>query len=135
MSAYIVENVTISKILYFLASPARHQLCGIPSEFSLKDLETKEGIRTLGQRMLDLNVRSVSERYATTESADPFAYVGPKGAHDPVVVLKALRCFLYQSCEGTCNKDPLFLSLSEFSDELAHAIVSRLPAYVNADWG
>ena len=134
MSAYVVENVTISKIVRFLASTARPRICGIPDGFSLAELDTIQGRTAIGQRMLDLNVRSVSERYRTQESAAPYVEVACV-AHKPVDALKALRCFLYQSCEGSCDKDPLFVALSEFSRDLALGIVSNSPEYEAADWG
>jgi hypothetical protein len=137
MSAYIVENETVGKILDALweATIRDHRFPTPPQ--SLKITNSREA-GVLGQRMLDMNTHSVNERYAVNHGAveSPAFVYKNQTSHSAVEVYKALRCFLYQSCEGnTPQVNPLFNELETFAKDLAEHIVMALPQWQDAKWG
>ena len=139
MSAFIVEDETINKVIACLNSlengPRQARWISRP----LRNIAYigKLG-KTLGDAMFALNVASVEERYGEGEAKEfrsldyTFKDMVPPG---PIAAYKALHCFLYQSCEGQCDKDKLFIALEQVKAELAQYIVNRLPQYESAVWG
>jgi hypothetical protein len=53
----------------------------------------------------------------------------------PVEQFKAMRCLLYQSCEGTVPNGRLYGELNQVAGELAQRIVQDSPDYEQAPWG
>jgi hypothetical protein len=51
-----------------------------------------------------------------------------------VAAYKALRCLIYQCSEGDVTESDTFKELEVVAGEVAHAIVSALPAYETAAW-
>jgi hypothetical protein len=140
MSAYVVENKTINKILAYF----QHQRTGNCLLSNLQELghraDCPQGCEILGQAMHDLNVRSVLERYSDCDEKNMpgncsgyefHAELPPPAVH----AVKALGCFLYQSCEGDCEADDLYLVLDDIKHKLAYAIVCQSEAYDSAPWG
>jgi hypothetical protein len=83
------------------------------------------------------NWRSVSYRY--NESSEPppprqlnwFHFASIKGI-DPVVTLKAIQCYEYQSCE---HPDWEVSAARKFCDRLRSLAIASLPGYDAAPWG
>ena len=85
--------------------------------------ETITNLDLLAQRLYLLNVESVNQRYNLRES-DPEEYKGymahladirfepQPGLHDAQRI-KAVQCWIYQSCEGDCEDDPLFKAVDK----------------------
>jgi hypothetical protein len=137
MSAYIVENETISKIIDALGE-ATSSFYRFPTPPQSLQVNTRAEAIVLGQRMLDMNTHSVNERYAVNHGAveSPIFVYKSLPAHSALEVYKALRCFLYQSCEGnTPQVNPLFNELETFAKDLAEHIVMALPQWQDAKWG
>lgn len=130
MSAYVVENRTINRVLTFLDSSNewRYLLNGALGALGYPDSAS------LGKAMLDLNCESVRQRYGEcTEDSSGYSY--DYESCDVFQALKSLRCWLYQSCEGDCDRRPLFVRMEDISKEMSYYIVSRLPQYDAAHWG
>jgi hypothetical protein len=139
MSAFIVEDETINKVIACLNSVENGPENADWITRPLRNIAYigKLG-KTLGEAMFVLNAASVEERYGEGEARSfrPLDYkfkdILPPS---PIAAYKALQCFLYQSCEGECDKDELFIALEQVKAELAQYIVNRLPQYESAVWG
>jgi hypothetical protein len=53
----------------------------------------------------------------------------------PVEQFAAMRCVLYQCCEGKVPNSQLYDALNHAAGELAQPIVQDLPEFDNASWG
>jgi hypothetical protein len=141
MSAYVVEDETINRIVAHLESQAMGR-----DDWGFAQFMREQGY-TMGQRadrerlanaMFALNVRAVEERYGEGEAAKfrPLDFA-PRGVA-PVGLLatyRALQCWLYQCSEGDVEASALFRLMSQLSDRMAHAIVRNMREYQNGDWG
>jgi len=120
MSAFLVENETINKVVSYM-----------PSEFvPCKDRDT------LGVELLKMNHAALKVRYGDEmpESVEfrfkPKVYYG----NSKCTVLKAMRCLRYQCAEGNVPESDLFKKLDEAINRLAIEIVDALPEYESAEW-
>ena len=79
------------------------------------------------------NRRSINHRY-DEEEEDPelYLYESYGSPADPVAVLKAIRCFEYQSCE---HEGWQTSEAKDFCDSLLYEAIRRLPGYEEAVWG
>jgi hypothetical protein len=79
------------------------------------------------------NHRSVSYRYDEAQATPEYSYTVPYRARrlDPVQVLKAIRCYEYQTCECPDWDET---EAWEFCDSLRHAAIAALPGYDAAKW-
>lgn len=125
MSAFIVEEETIDRVVFALCN-----WCGTAQDRMRKD--DPKHRNDLGQKLWDLNHRSVNARYSEDTKPARYEYRG----HPPTMIqaYKSLACLLYQSCESGCDKDPLYVALREAESRLAKQIVKSLPQYDAADW-
>ncbi|GHJ45862.1 hypothetical protein Cs7R123_32040 [Catellatospora sp. TT07R-123] len=85
----------------------------------------------VGAMLLATNRDSVNHRYDETEIEPPYLFTRVPGDPDPVVVLKAVDCYEYQSCEHPGWRDS---QAREFCDALRALAISRLPGYRRAPW-
>lgn len=60
---------------------------------------TDETAGRVGAMLWAENVRSVNHRYAEDEWEEVYEYRGLMGQVDPIIVLNAINCYEYQSCE------------------------------------
>lgn len=60
---------------------------------------TSETAGRVGAMLLAENVRSVNHRYDEEEWEQPYEFSQLRGTPDPRVVLEAIACYEYQSCE------------------------------------
>jgi hypothetical protein len=119
MSAYIVDSMVIHRIapLFFNTNV---------------DCETYDRI---GNELLALNTKSVNARYSSHPPQRPAKYsYSPRGKVADVQRYKALKCWLYQSCEGDCDGDDLYKRAEQIADRLAVQIVQDSEAYSAAEW-
>jgi hypothetical protein len=87
----------------------------------------------VGRMIWAENHRSVSYRYDEAQVCPDYSFVfhlRPRRL-DPVQVLKALRCYEYQSCE--CP-DWERTEAHDFCESLRLLAVSALPGYEDAEW-
>ena len=92
----------------------------------------------------DENIKSVSHRYGEENTDKLPGVIGETYAYDahenfifgpdvnPVAVLKACRCYAYQSCEHPGWEDSRAKALI---DNLKDSAISSLPGYEEAEWG
>lgn len=142
MSAYIVEDETINRIAGYLAMCAEdkklwitHHLDGLGY-----DLVNPLHRKRLAEEMFTLNCQSIEGRYGEGAAEDmssghAFVYCYEFDGSSRTQVLKSLACFLYQACEGDCEKSPLFQALSNIKGVLAYDILTDMPIYDKANWG
>jgi hypothetical protein len=140
MSAYVVDDETINKIIDFFYVkllgdshywPAR----GIKE--AGYDLDDDFDRARLGTAMFALNVRAVNARYpgaAKQFRAMDYSY-NPTVCPQPIQAYKSLQCWLYQCAEGDVPQTDLYKMFDEVQKQLAIEIVGNLPAYNAADWG
>lgn len=132
MSAYVVEDKTISRILsylehqddwskgYILRQCAEHGIAG--------------DLAMLGQRMMDLNVLAVNVRYGESYEADRFTFTYE--IVDKMQAYKSLCCWSYQCAEGEIpEKSRLYRLMETLKGTIAASIVADLPAWNQAEWG
>ena len=154
MSAYVVDDDCINRILTYLINIST----GNGHEWTLRPLEEQgfqikrnaEEQKRLAEEMFKLNCKSVDERYGERqEEKDGFVDFKYKpglkemafGISELVYevtffqALKSLACFLYQSCEGTCDNLPLYLALRDVQNRLCINYVNNRPEYESAKWG
>ncbi|MFH1309767.1 MAG: hypothetical protein ABIH85_03695 [Candidatus Omnitrophota bacterium] len=147
MSAYVVEDKTINKIVSWLEYQVRYNRGDFISAHWLKkkfselgyDLEKKEEFARLAEDMFGLNVLAIEERYGNGEAekfrALNFKYVWNMN-NAVISMLKGLRCWIYQCSEGDVPENSKLYKLwDDLSGIIAMRIISRSPEYENADWG
>lgn len=130
MSAYIVEDKTINRIVTYIMTNG--------DMFYERTQLAKLGYTNpvpLGEAMFKLNCKSVEERYGKGEAKKfrKLDYHYQPVECSRMVAFKALRCYLYQSCEGKCEETKLYKALEEISGKIAIYIVRDLPAYDTAE--
>ena len=137
MSAYIVDDSTVNRILAYLMHKE-----GYVARQLVTDHSTDASLPGLGQAMRDLNVAAVSARYPD-DSLDnlpgpcpllPYAFE-EELPPNPIAAYKSLSCFLYQCAEGYVPETPLYKALEDLRARIAGDIISSLPAYETAAWG
>lgn len=143
MSAYVVEDSTISGIVYTLEAgyyqATAYECRLLKEEGYTLDSQNHDADR-LAYDMLALNIRAVCDRYQQDSEDNhamhllTFRYT-PKEHWAPVRALKALRCYLYQCAEGDCPEDPLYKVLDRIANIWANHIICSLPEYDAAPWG
>jgi hypothetical protein len=122
MSAFTVSTLTIDRCV---SGMYRHWRGG--------DAET-----LLGQQLMRLNRRALSERYADRHPEDRATdpeiegYRHSPQAPDPYLFLVALECLLYQCSEGEVVKDPLYAELERAVQHWRSVILAALPEYQTA---
>lgn len=90
---------------------------------------TRETAGTVGALLMAENRRSVDFRYDESELEQPYVYKELQGTPDPVLILKAISCFEYQSCETPdWPKSEAFA----FCRALEQRAISNLPGYRDA---
>jgi hypothetical protein len=132
MSAYVVDDITINRILGYLEY-GKHA----PHYIRKRLLTTvNQSYEELGKAMYRLNCQSVDERYgekAEDMHGDEYVYRLDVSA-GTIQAYKSLQCYLYQSCEGNCDKELLYKMLDEFKNYLGESIIADMPEYSKAEW-
>ncbi len=138
MSAYIVEDETINRIVAYLV---RDDFSSNPTARYLLNqagFDVSRDARGLAHEMHRLNVYGVDERYGEGQgremSGEPFTYVD-MGAPTIYQALMSLQCLIYQCSEGDCVERPLYKLLRDIEINLMHAIIDTIPQYKAAQWG
>jgi hypothetical protein len=135
MSAFVVSVAHLDALAHAGLAAARS------TGDSLRWLDRNGNIPTLtfetaeqtGAMLRAENVRSVNHRY---DPAGPglepgYAFTRKPFKPDPVVILKALHCYEYQSCE---TDDWAHSEAARFCIQLRTRMIRRLPGYDSARW-
>lgn len=133
MSAYVVEEKTINKVITFLDND-QNMRSYLHHQLSL-DLDTRDRAQDFGNKLMALNIQAVNERYSEHEPIVPNGYQFHYELTDQIGAYKALQCLIYQCSEGDVPKTKLYHTLKEISDYMAHCIVSSLKVYDERPWG
>jgi hypothetical protein len=87
----------------------------------------------VGALLWDENHKSVFHRYPTHKGKhSPPRYAYKPNPQPPVVVLKAVACYEYQTCE---RPDWPGSEAFRVAKQIESAAISRLPGYSEAPWG
>lgn len=122
MSAFVVSNRTMTRVLYALhlansLDAFAPFVCG----------------EDLGGYLLAMNADAVAQRY--NEEPEPVVYRPERGlTFTPCDALKGLECFIYQCSEGNVPKREEFKILEYARDSLINRIIANLPDYKSAAW-
>lgn len=139
MSAYVVENKTINKVLSHIklkrdSEWIKRQLI----EKTGFDVTTDEGLEQLGRALLLLNVQAVNVRYGNGDDATQilkdYSYRLTLDANC-FIALKALHCLRYQCSEGDVPETDMYKTIEWLSMTWAEDIVRDIKAYDIAAWG
>ena len=147
MSAYIVDREHIE---YLITAAMSNAINGFQSEMhwwhngeshSLPK-RGRDRAQEVGQMLWNENIASVSHRYPRdTVGKWPGPvdenYIFEHHEHhyvsiNAVDVLKAIRCYTYQSCEHDGWETS---EAKAFTDSLTSRAISSLPGYDDAEWG
>ncbi len=139
MSAFIVEDETINKIVTWLVHGRETGWYQGLIEKLGYDLSKPLSVEKLAKDMFFLNCKAVDARYGKAQ-AEGFRPLDFKYREDfnfsEMSVFKSINCWHYQCSEGDeVPNDPLYLTWEKISHWIAHSIVSRMPAYNAAPWG
>ena len=138
MSAYVVDDKTVNRILSFI----EYGEAGVEGNGFLRNVLTRHHINVLdlaklGKKMRRMNEDAVRQRYEkSTDMIPDFPFeFSLTPTPSPIQMLKSLGCYLYQCSEGNIPRRQLFRALRQAEHDLAYGIVVNLPEYDTADWG
>lgn len=140
MSAFVVEDKTINRIVSFFALMDAGGAWYVRQFKEIGyNLEEAKDQRNLAQAMFELNCRAVDQRYAkglarSEFHPEPFEFRLIFGA-SPIEIVKALRCWRYQCSEGDIPEHPLYKFMDGIIASMCETIVDKLPEYQEAYWG
>jgi hypothetical protein len=142
MSAFVVEDKVINDVVNFLATARR---CGsfeyhdaMAREFMV-DMKSPAELNGLGVAMFQLNCNAVDQRYGAGQAKEfrdlNYLYTRTPSLITPIQAYKSLGCWLYQCAEGTVPESSLlYMAMERVHAEMAHNIVSSMPAYEQSAW-
>ena len=139
MSAFIVNTKVMAKVVTTILlnldmfdgeSTSRTALLASPTDAQ------KEAGTSIGKRLFLLNRRALRARYGCGDHlrCPEFAFENWADA-TPVEQFVAMRCLLYQCCEGKVSDSLLYHELNYAAGELAQRVVQDLPEYDKASSG
>jgi hypothetical protein len=139
MSAFMVNANVMAKVVTAILlnldtfdgeSTCRAALLAAPA-----DAQKQAGTK-IGRKLFLMNRRALGARYKCSGRFSLPQFVFAKWADaTPVEQFKAMRCLLYQCCEGEVPNSQLYDELNRTAGELAQRIVQDLPEYEKASWG
>lgn len=138
MSAFIVENKTINRIVNWLVLEIVHN----PESYRLKEKLSKLGYDVsdrafagkLAKDMFALNVSAVNQRYNEENPNARFSYI-PESPVSLIQTLKSMHCWIYQCTEGNVSESRLYKFFTGVLEKyVLRKIVYGLPEYSKAKW-
>lgn len=139
MSAFIVDNSTISKVVDAIIAVENHNQLSNP--LSLSKVDTSRFTK-LGRELLALNYASIEQRYGDKPSKAAIkAYkyeatgLDAKLPADAAMLFKAMRCYLYQACEGNCSQTALYIAVDKAAETFKAMTNFSTADYDKATWG
>lgn len=132
MSAYIVDDETINRIVSFLATDrdAKYQIDRLAI-----DLSTQKAQSIFGRKLFRMNCAAVQHRYHQDKPDRDNYWFQYELCPNRMQVYKSIQCFLYQCSEGNVPDSELFKKMEDIKAWLAENIISALPEYDKAAWG
>lgn len=138
MSAFMVSNVLMQKVVTAVLKNT-DEFANIPTfrgrlvDDPPTDAQCKAA-EDIAKRLFGMNAAAIKARYSFSPQRPVFKFAGWADAA-AVEQFKAIRCLLYQACEGTVPKGRLYSELNRVAGELAQRIVQDSPEYEKAPWG
>lgn len=86
----------------------------------------------VGAMLWEENHRSVNDRYNENDEPPAYYYRPSRHGYSAVVILKAIACYEYQSCE---HKGWEGSDAKAYCDVLRARMIRRLPGFEEAPWG
>jgi len=139
MSAFIVEDETINRIVTWVESNRGNNAIGSYVKSALNKYGLSEGMMTfanlnkMANSFLVLNKLGVDAMYDEKNELHPMRFV--REFAPDIQVLKSMHCLRYQCDEGEVHKQPGFVFLGELIRILTDNIINSLPEYEKAVWG
>jgi len=131
MSAYIVDNDTIDRIVtFFYMDRDLNTFITRYKKIDINDPETRAEFALDLHRM---NVAAVDARYNESNEIT-YKYRTNIKTGSKVAVYKSLQCLLYQCAEGDVPKWNLYKLMEEIKNHIASDIIRALPEYDQAKW-
>jgi hypothetical protein len=130
MSAFIVEDATISKIVTFINGWCDADWYRSSFEKAGVDHHDPEAF---GTALAQMNQDAVCQRYQDEPAELTYRYQPVLASK--VAVYKAIQCLSYQCAEGNVPERPLYQLLEKLEACLAGDIIRELPEYDKAVWG
>ena len=140
MSAFMVNTDVMTKVVTVIPQNTnqfstiqifRGRLVDNP----LTDAQKAAGTQ-IGRKLFLMNRKALRARYGNGEHFFVPEFVFEKWADArPVEQFAAMRCLLYQCCEGKVPDSLLYGELNHAAGELAQRIVQDLPEYEKAPLG
>lgn len=144
MSAYVVRDETINIIVtfifdnnrqynekyYYTLNPLRELHPGFITQEP--GFDQPDGPGKLGNALFKLNCDSVEGRYGKGQAKEfrPLDYKYKRGGMCNVYkVLAAMSDWLYQSCEGGCENDPLYQAIDRMQGNIALSLIKDTAEY------
>jgi hypothetical protein len=138
MSAFMVSNQLMQKVVTAILQNIDEFATIQTFRGCLVDdtpTETRrEAAEQIGKRLFAMNAAAIKARYGTLPQRPAFKFAGWADA-TPIEQFKAMRCLLYQACEGSVPDGRLYSELNRVAGELAQRIVQASPEYEKAPWG
>jgi hypothetical protein len=129
MSAFIVGDEHISAML------KAANLCGPGGGRSYywngEGTAFLSNIQVIGQKLVDENYRSVNSRYESDNEPRQFTRKIFNRKIEPVEIIKACDCYIYQSCESPDWQESEAYAIVQVLREMA---IKALPGYNEAQW-
>lgn len=133
MSAYIVSNDTMNKIIYNLFWDHKFK----QTHFILErhGYNAPEDFTRLGNELYAMNRESVKQRYDESEDSEYIKIPTwtdkhwQEGRTNKYEALKAMHCLSYQSCEGDVPQLPIYKFLEELIHSWESYIINAIPEY------
>ena len=94
----------------------------------------REAAKQIGKWLFAMNAAAIKARYGTLPQR-PAVKFADWADGTRVEQFKAMRCLLYQACEGAVPNGRLYRELNRVAGELAQRIVQDSPEYEKAPWG
>jgi len=141
MSAYVVEKCHVNAMLLSALHCSYRESLSWHYNGGWKKL-TDANAATVGQMLLDENIKSVSDRYEDSEltnlpgrtDADyilPFEFKYIHNIPNALQTISITRCYMYQACE---HDEWETSEAKTFCDALISAKIHQLPGYDDAPW-
>jgi hypothetical protein len=140
MSAYIVDDKTINKIVSYLYAKAAGRDTSIVSTGLVRlgfDLSNADLAELLANQMFDMNVAAIKARYGEAEGEGfplpSFTYLFTPATQ--IEVIKALECWKYQCTVRDIPLSEFYKAMAQIHHLLCADYIHRLEEYEAATWG
>lgn len=142
MSSFIVNDLTINRILTFLSRWDFGHNLQLRSAFEREVksflIDNDENLQKIGKVLITLNWDATNQRYSGELSKEEDELIKDyKYEYAPTSLEQAykhLGCLTYQMSEGDIPETKLYKILEEIEDQMARAIAWKVIEKMNLEW-